>query len=105
MASYIREEYKLRLFENRMLMRIFGPKRDENGLWRRLHNKELRQFVLIWVIKSGTLRCADYVAKKKDGKSAFKILTRKVAEKRPLGRPSRNLEDSITMDLKETVPI
>ena len=37
----LREECRLRVFENRILRRIFGPKRDENGEWRRLHNEEL----------------------------------------------------------------
>ena len=37
----LREECRLRVFENRFLRRIFGPKRDENGEWRRLHNEEL----------------------------------------------------------------
>ena len=37
----MREESRLRVFENRVLRRIFGPKRDENGVWRRLHNEEL----------------------------------------------------------------
>ena len=37
----LREESRLRMFENRILRRIFGPKRDENGEWRRLHNEEL----------------------------------------------------------------
>ena len=40
----LREEYRLRAFENRILRRIFGPKRDENGEWRRLHNEELHSF-------------------------------------------------------------
>ena len=37
----LREERRVRVFENRILRRIFGPKRDENGEWRRLHNEEL----------------------------------------------------------------
>ena len=40
----LREECRLRVFENRILRRILGPKKDENGEWRRLHNKELYSF-------------------------------------------------------------
>ena len=52
----LREESRLRVFENRILRRIFGPKRDENGEWRRLHNEELnslyRSLNIVRVIKS-----------------------------------------------------
>jgi hypothetical protein len=53
----LREECRLRVFENRVLRRIFGPKRGEvTGDWRRLHNKELYALYsspnIIWVIKS-----------------------------------------------------
>ena len=41
-----REEYRLRVFENRILRQIFGPKRDEKGEWRRLHNEELRSYTV-----------------------------------------------------------
>ena len=58
----LREECRLRVFENRILRRIFGPKRDENGEWRRLHNEELHtlyrspNILLLRVIKSRILR-------------------------------------------------
>ena len=52
----LREESRLRVFENRILRRIFGPKRDENGEWRRLHNEELHSLYrspnIVRVIKS-----------------------------------------------------
>ena len=52
----LREESRLRVFENRVLRRIFGPKRDENGEWRRLHNEELHSLYrlpnIVRVIKS-----------------------------------------------------
>ena len=91
------------VFENRILRRIFGPKRDENGEWRRLHNEELLYFSpnIVRVIKSKRLRWAGHVARMEEGRSAFKILTGKPTEKRPLGRPRRRWEDNIRMDLEE----
>jgi hypothetical protein len=63
----LREEFRLRVFDNKVLRRIFGPKRDEvAGEWRRLHNKELYALYsspnIIWVIKSRRLRWAGHVA-------------------------------------------
>jgi hypothetical protein len=60
----LREESRLRVFKNKVLRRIFGPKRDEvTGEWRRLHNKELYALysspIIIWVIKSRRLRWQD----------------------------------------------
>jgi hypothetical protein len=64
----LREKCRLRVFENRVLRRIFGPKRDEvTGEWRRLHNEELYALYstpnIIWVIKSRRLRWAEHVAR------------------------------------------
>ena len=73
----LREECRLRVFENMILKRIFGPKRDENGEWRRLHNEELHSLYrspnIVRVIKSRLLRRAGYVDRMEEGKSAFKI--------------------------------
>ena len=90
----------------RVLRRIFGPKRDENGERRRLHNEELHSLYRspnkVRVTKSRRLRLAGHVAKMEEGRSAFKILTgSKPAGKRPLGRPRRRWEDNIRMDLEE----
>jgi hypothetical protein len=63
----LREECRLRVFENKVLRRIFGPKRDEvTGEWRRLHNEELYALYFspnIRVIKSRRLRWAGHVAR------------------------------------------
>ena len=86
----LREECRLRVFENRILRRIFGPKRDENGEWRRIHNEELHRLYrspnIVRVIKSIRLRWAGHVARMEEGRSAFKMLTGTPAGKRPLGR-------------------
>ena len=86
-------------------MRIFGLKRDENGVWRRLHNEELHSFYrspnIVKVNKSRRLRWAGHVARMEEGRSAFKILTGKPTGERPLGRPRHRWEDNIRMDLEE----
>ena len=88
-----------------ILRRIFGPKKDENGEWRRLHNEELhslyRSPIIVRVIKSRRLRWAEHVARMEEGRSAFNILTRKPTGNIPSGRPRRRSEDNIRMDFKE----
>ena len=101
----LREECRLRVFENSILRRIFGPKRDENGQWRRLHNEELhslyRSPITIRVIRSRRLRWAGHVPRMEEARSAFKILTGKPSGKRPLGRPRRRWENNIRINLEE----
>jgi hypothetical protein len=103
----LREESRLRVFENRILRRIFVPKRNENenGEWRRFHNEELhssyRSPNIIRVIKSGRLRWTGHVAGMDEGRSTFNILIGRPTGKRPLGRPRRRWKDIIKMDLKE----
>ena len=71
------EECRLRVFENRILRRIFKPKRNANGEWRRLYDEEIHSLYLspniARVIKSRRLRWADHVARMEEGRSAFKI--------------------------------
>ena len=97
----LREECRLSVFENRILRRIFGPKRDGNGEWKRLHNEELHSLYrspdIVMVIKSRRLRWAGHVARMENVRSAFKILTGKPTGKRPLGSPRRRCEDNIRM--------
>ena len=102
----LREERRLRVFENRVLRRVFGPKRDEvTGEWRKLHNEELsdRYYLryIVRVVKSRRMRWAGHVARKGEGRGVHRVLVGKPEEKRPLGRPRLRLEDNIKMDLQE----
>jgi hypothetical protein len=88
----LREECRLRVFENRVLRRIFGPKRDEGtGEWRRLLNEELYALYsspnIIRVIKSRRLRWAGHVARRGERRGAYRALLGKPEGRRPLGRP------------------
>ena len=69
----------LSVFENRILRRIFGRKRDSNGEWRKFHNEELHSMYrspnIVRVIKSRRLRLAGHVARMEEDRSAFKIST------------------------------
>jgi hypothetical protein len=90
------------MFENRVLRRIFGPKRDEVvGGWRRLHNEELRNFYvslnIIRVIKSGRVTWAGHVACMGEMKNAYKILVGTSDGKRLLGRPRRRWQKSLDL--------
>ena len=80
-----------------ILRRVFGPKKNENGEWRRLHNEEqhtlYRTLNIVRVIKSRRLRWADHVARMEEGRSAFKIVTGKPTGKRPSERPRYRWED------------
>jgi hypothetical protein len=88
----LREEHRLRVFENRVLRRIFGPKRDVvTGEWRKLHNEKLRDFysspIIIGIIKSRRMRWAGYVARMGEKRNEYRLLVGKPEGKRPLGRP------------------
>jgi hypothetical protein len=94
------------VFENRVLRRIFGPKRDEvTGEWRKLHNEELNGLSsltnIVRVIKSRRLRRAGHVARMGEGRVVYRVLVGKHEGKRPLGRPRCRWEDNIRMDLQE----
>jgi hypothetical protein len=99
------EEHRLRVFENRVLRRIFGPKREEDGSWRKLHNDELYNLYsspnIVRVIKSRRMRWAGHVARMGEGRGVYRILIGVPEGKRPLGRPRRRWEDNIKMDLRE----
>jgi hypothetical protein len=102
----LREEQRLRVFENRVLRRIFGPKRYEaTGEWRRLHNEELNDLYsspnIIRVIESIRMRWAGHVARMGENRGAYRILVGRPEGRRPLGRPRRRCEDNIKMALQE----
>jgi hypothetical protein len=102
----LREEDRLRVYENKVLRRIFGPKRDEvTGGWRKLHNEELRDLYsspsIIRIIKSRRMRWAEHVARMGEERNACRLLVGKPEGKRPLGRPRRRWVDNIKIDLLE----
>ncbi|KAJ4430110.1 hypothetical protein ANN_22320 [Periplaneta americana] len=102
----LREEQRLRVFENKVLRKIFGAKRDEViGEWRKLHNAELHALYsspdIIRNIKSRRLRWAGHVARMGESRNAYRVLVGRPAGKRPLERPRRRWEDNIKMDLRE----
>jgi hypothetical protein len=82
----LREEHRLRVFENRMLRRTFGPKRDEvTGGWRKLHNEELYNLYsapnIIRMIKSRRVRWARHVARIGEKRDAYRLLWGKQKER------------------------
>ena len=102
----LREERRRRVFENRMLRRVYGHKRDEvTGEWRKLHNEELSDLYslpnIVRVVKSRRMRWAGHVARMGEERGVHRVLVGKPEGKRPLGRPRRRWEDNITMDLQE----
>jgi hypothetical protein len=96
----LREEHRLRVFVNRVLRRIFGPKRDEvTGGWIKLHYEELHGLYsspsIVRVIKARRMRWAGHVARMGEVRGAYSILVGRPEWRRPLGRPRRRWEDNI----------
>ena len=99
-------EHRLRVFENRVLRRIFGPERDEViGEWRKLHNEELNDLYcspnIVLVIKLRRMRRAGHVACMEERRGVYKVLVGKPEGKRPPGRTRHRWEDNIKLDLPE----
>jgi hypothetical protein len=100
-----REEDRVRIFENRVLRRIFGPKREEDRSWRKLHNDELHSLYsspnIVREIKSRRMRWAGHVARMEEGRSVYGVLVGRPEGKRPVGRTRSRWEDNIMMGLRE----
>jgi hypothetical protein len=102
----VREEHKLRVFENGVLRRIFRPKRDGvTGGWRKLYNEELQNLYsspsIIRIIKARRMRWAGHVARMEEKRNVYRLLVGKPEGKRPLGRQRCRWIDNIKMDLLE----
>ena len=100
------EKHRLRVFENRVLRRIFGPNSDKGTVeWRKIHNEELNEMCsslsIVQVIKLRRMRWAGHVACMGESGGVYKVLVGKPGGKRPLGRPRLRWEDNIKMDLQE----
>jgi len=101
-----REERKLRVFENMVLRRIIGPRRDEvTGEWRRLCHWELNDLYsslnIVRAIKSRRMRWAGHVARVGEERGVYKVLVGRPEGRRLLGRPRHRWVDNIRMDLQE----
>jgi hypothetical protein len=106
LSLILREEHRLRGFENRILRRIFGPKTEEvTRGWRKLHSEELRNLYsslsIIRMIKLRRIKWVGHVARMEEKRKAYRILVGKLEGKRPLGRPRRGWVGNIEMDLRE----
>ena len=98
----MREERRLRVFENRVLRRVFGPKRDEvTREWRKLHNEELNDLYsslnIVLVIKSRRMRWAEHVARTGKRRGVYRVLVGTPEGKTLHGRPRRRWENNIKM--------
>jgi hypothetical protein len=102
----LREKHRLRVFEKRVLRKIFGPNKDEvTEGWRKLHNEE-RYYLhsspsISRILKSRRMKWAGHVARKGGKGNTYRILVGKPEGKRPLGRPRRRWMDNIKTDLRE----
>jgi hypothetical protein len=99
------EEYRLRVSGNRVLRMIFGPKKEEDGSWRKLHNDEFHNLYsspnIFRVIKARRMRWAGRITRVGKGRVVYSVSVGRPEGKRLLGRPRRRWEDNIEMDLRE----
>jgi hypothetical protein len=102
----LREKLRLRVFKNRVLRGIFGPRKDEvTREWRKLHTEKLKDLYcspnIVLVIKSRRMRWARHVARMDERRVVYRVLVGKSEGKRPLWKPRRRWEDNIKMGLQE----
>jgi hypothetical protein len=102
----LRDELRLWVFENRVLRRIFGTKRDEvAGEWRKRHNEELHDLYsspsIIKIITPSRMKWAGHEARMGEKRNAYRLLVGKPEGRRLLGRPRRRCLEDIRMDLLE----
>ena len=102
----LREESRPRVFENKVLRKMFGPKRDEvTGEWRKVHNEEIHDLytspIIVRVKKSRSMRWTGHVVRMGKIRGVYRFLVGKPERKRPLGKPRLRWEDNIKIDLKE----
>jgi hypothetical protein len=87
------------------MLRTFGPEREENGSWRKLHNDEFQGLYsspyIVIVIKSRRMRWTGHVVLVGESRGVYRVLVGRNEGKRPLGRSRRRWEDNINMDLRE----
>jgi hypothetical protein len=88
-----------------VLGKIFGPEREEDGSWRKLHSDEIHSLYsppdIVRVIKSRRMRWAGYVARTGEGRGVYRILVGRPEGERPLERPRRRWKDNINVDFRE----
>jgi hypothetical protein len=106
LISNIKREHRLRVFENRVLSRIFASKRDEvMGEWRRLHSGELHNLYappdITRQIKSRRMHWVGHVARMGEGRNVYRVFLGKPKGERPCGRPRHKWEDRIKLDLRD----
>jgi hypothetical protein len=101
-TDQLKEKSRLRMFENRVLRGIFGPKRDTvTREWRKLQNDLYYSPTIVRVIKSRRMRWAGLVSRMGEGRGMYRILVGKPEGTRPLGRPRHRWEDNIKADLQQ----
>ena len=106
LSLILREKHRLRMFKNRVLQKITGPKRDgETEGWRRLHNGELRDLYIspnmMWVNRSKRMKWVGHVACTREKRNAHGVFVGRPEGKKQLEKPWHRRDDNIKMDIQE----
>ena len=101
-----REERRLRVFENRVLRRIFGPRRDKvTGECRKIHYEEMSDLYcspsIVRLIKSRIMTWAGHLARMVESRVAYRVLVGRSEGKRPLGKPRHRRDCNVKKNLQE----